>query len=173
MEWPMRKRGDEDQVVRTLQHLLNHHGATLEADGVFGEQTEAAVAAFQNAKQRAALFAENKAQSLPENGVVGAETWEALVVDLEFGAAGDAVRAAQTQLYIRGTLPVVDGVYSMKMNISVRRFQVLKHLPTDGVVDRATWHAMVSDTELPAVAQDLSRDGFDWQAKLRSMLRPE
>ena len=107
------------------------------------------------------------------DGVAGNETWEALIVDLDFGATGHAVRAAQTQLYIRGTLPEVDGVYSMKMNISVRRFQVLKHLETTGVVDRATWHAMVSDTELPSVSRDLSRDGFNWQDKLRSMLRPE
>jgi len=160
-DWPIKKRGDEDQVVRTVQHLLNSHGASLTPDGVFAEQTEEALISFQ------------KAGGLAVDGVVGGTTWEALIVDLEIGARGDAVRAAQTQLYIRGTLPEVDGIYSMKMNISVRRFQVLKHLEADGVVNKATWLAMVGDEDLPAVSQDLSRDGFNWQDNLRSMLRPE
>jgi peptidoglycan hydrolase-like protein with peptidoglycan-binding domain len=159
--WPAKKRGDQDQVVRTVQYLLSSQGSSLPPDGVFGELTEAAVSSFQ------------EAQGIDESGVVGNETWEALIVDLDLGARGDAVKAAQTQLYIRGTLPEVDGVYSMKMNISVRRFQVLKHLETDGVVERETWHAMVSDADLPAVSQELSRDSFNWQDKLRSMLGPE
>jgi peptidoglycan hydrolase-like protein with peptidoglycan-binding domain len=160
-DWPTKKPGDQDQVVRTIQHLLNSRGEDVAPDGVFDDRTQACVASFQ------------KANGLAEDGIVGGDTWEALIVDLELGARGDAVKAAQTQLYIRGTLPEVDGVYSMKMNISVRRLQVLKHLDPHGVVDKATWNAMVSDTDLPAVSRDLSRDSFDWQAKLRSMLRPE
>lgn len=161
LEWPAPMRGDQDQAVRTIQHLLNHHGGAVTPDGVFGAHTESAVRAFQENKE------------LPANGVVGNETWEALIVELEFGSRGDAVRAAQTQLFIRGTLPEVDGIYSMKMNISVHRFQVLKRLATSGTVDRATWKALVGDKDLPAASADLSRDGFDWQTKLRSMLRPE
>lgn len=161
MHWPTRKQGDQDQVVRTLQHLLNFHGAGLSPDGVFGELTQAAVDTFQ------------KANAVPAGGVVGGATWEALIVDLEFGATGDAVRAAQTQLFIRGTLPEVDGTYSMKMNISVRRLQGLKGINPSGVVDTQTWHAMISDTNLPETSRDLSKDGFDWQQKLRSMLRPD
>lgn len=161
MQWPVRKQGDQDQVVRTLQHLLNSHGSGLTADGVFGEATHRAVISFQESK------------GLTPDGATGNDTWEALIINLEFGATGDAVRAAQVQLYIRGTLPEVDGTYSMKMNISVHRFQALKGLASSGVVDAQTWHALISDTNLPEASRDLSRDGFDWQAKLRSMLRPE
>lgn len=161
MQWPVRKKGDEDQVVRTLQHLLNHHGAGLVPDGVFGDTTADAVTAFQQSK------------ALEGDASAGDITWNALIVDLQFGATGDAVRAAQTQLYIRGTLPEVDGTYSMKMNISVHRFQALKGLEASGIVDARTWHALISDTNLPEASRDLSQDGFDWQQKLRSMLRPD
>lgn len=147
--------------MRTLQHLLNFHGAELSPDGVFGDQTAAAVSVFQQAR------------GLGGAGSVDAATWEALIVDLQLGASGDAVRAAQTQLYIRGTLPEVDGVYSMKMNVGVRRFQMLKQLEPDGIINRATWLEMLGDTNLPQASADLSRDGFDWQARLRAMLRPE
>lgn len=161
LQWPVRRQGDEDQVVRSLQHLLNSHEAGLTADGVFGELTHAAVAAFQ------------QGQGFTPDGIAGPAVWNALIVDLRFGATGDAVRAAQTQLYIRGTLPEVDGTYSMKMNISVHRFQALKGLNANGTVDAQTWHALISDTNLPETSRDLSSDGFDWQQKLRSMLRPD
>lgn len=41
------RHGDRSQAVRILQKNLNNHGATLVADGDFGDTTEAAVRAFQ------------------------------------------------------------------------------------------------------------------------------
>ncbi|MBB6153699.1 peptidoglycan hydrolase-like protein with peptidoglycan-binding domain [Pseudomonas sp. JAI115] len=41
------RHGDRSQAVRTLQKNLNRHGAKLEADGAFGDATEAAVRAYQ------------------------------------------------------------------------------------------------------------------------------
>lgn len=49
----------------------------------------------------------------------------------------------------------------------------MKQIAPSGAVDRATWLQMVSDRELPSISRELGDDGFDWQAKLRSMLRPE
>lgn len=111
-EWPVRRQGDRDHVVRTIQLLLSFHGESVNADGVFGAATAEAVARFQSEKGVAA------------DGVVGGETWEALLVEVKKGDRGEAVRAAQAQLYIRGTLPGVDGDFGIKTDISVRRLQV-------------------------------------------------
>lgn len=58
--------GDEGEDVRTVQEQLNELGEDLEADGVFGPLTEAAVRQFQE---------EN---GLDVDGIVGPDTWTAL-----------------------------------------------------------------------------------------------
>lgn len=54
-------KGDSNDDVTQLQKLLG-----INADGVFGDQTEAAVIKFQSA------------HSLDADGIVGARTWSAL-----------------------------------------------------------------------------------------------
>ena len=63
---PLLKRGAKGPDVVHLQERLNAHGASLKADGDFGPATEAAVRAFQGAKQ------------LVADGIVGPKTWAAL-----------------------------------------------------------------------------------------------
>ncbi|MBJ2270041.1 N-acetylmuramidase family protein [Pseudomonas sp. MF6772] len=41
------RHGDRSQAVRTLQKNLNNHGAKLDVDGSYGDNTEAAVRAYQ------------------------------------------------------------------------------------------------------------------------------
>lgn len=41
------RHGDRSQAVRTLQKNLNNHGAKLDVDGSYGDDTEAAVRAYQ------------------------------------------------------------------------------------------------------------------------------
>ncbi len=70
---PQVKKGSKCSEVCTLQMLLNAHnykgknGQALEADGSFGGNTDFAVRAFQNAK------------ALSVDGVVGQNTWSALL----------------------------------------------------------------------------------------------
>ena len=59
-------RGNE---VKYLQHLLNMHGYSLTADGIFGKGTDTAVRDFQT-KCR-----------LTADGIVGTRTWEMLESD--------------------------------------------------------------------------------------------
>ena len=67
-EMPMVAMGSSGDAVTTLQTELNAQGyACGEADGVFGQNTLNAVIAFQTAK------------GLTADGVVGAQTWEALL----------------------------------------------------------------------------------------------
>ncbi len=67
-EMPMVAFGDSGDAVTTLQTELNAQGyACGEVDGIFGQNTLNAVMAFQTAK------------GLTADGVVGAQTWEALL----------------------------------------------------------------------------------------------
>lgn len=62
------RHGDRSQAVRNLQKYLNHHGATLVADGDFGDTTESAVRAFQ---LRAGLVADGVAGSNTQSALAG------------------------------------------------------------------------------------------------------
>ena len=91
-------------TVRSLQYLLNAHGAGLAVDGLFGAKTDAAVRAFQ------------RAHGLVVDGVVSQQTWSAVIVTVHRGSAGPAVQAVQDQANFRngrgdGSLTLqVDGV---------------------------------------------------------------
>lgn len=163
VEWPVKQLGDQDQAVRSLQHLLNFHGATLEPDGVFGEATQAAVKEFQTA------------HALPDDGVVVPATWQALVTDVANGDSGEAVKAAQVQLYVRGTLPTVDGVFGIKTDISVRRFQVFRGLEGTGIVNTDTWRTLLATEYVPMAGGDagVALEGEnDWRTRLLAKIRP-
>lgn len=163
-DWPVLAAGDKHRNVRTLQYLLIHHGHRIEVDGEFGPETERAVKNFQSAA------------GLEPDGRVSQPVWLKLVTDVTMGDSSDAVRAAQVQLLYRRTLPDVDGVFGMKTDISVRRFQVVKRLPADGTVNAATWQQMLSDEFLPGQpgpgSNEEEVDPSDWRAQLLSKLRP-
>ncbi|MFH9575634.1 peptidoglycan-binding protein [Streptomyces sp. NPDC017454] len=59
--------GDRGPAVTAAQRLLAAHGHPVPANGVFGEETAQAVTAFQTAR------------ALAPDGVVGPDTWSALV----------------------------------------------------------------------------------------------
>ena len=133
--WPTTRQGAKDDSVTTLQYLLLAHGHTVTVDGVFGAQTGDAVRAFQWAK------------NLPDNGVVCPATWEALIVEVRPGAAGNAVRGVQREFQ----QAVADGVYGPETEKAIRAFQEAvratgTEIVPDGVVGPKTWRALVSGT---------------------------
>src|SRR3954451_18662790 len=141
--WPVVRQGDDGHPVRTLQYLLRARGEGVTVDGVFGPRTEAAVRAFQTAHH------------LTVDGVVGANTWRALVVTVRRGSERDAVRGVQEEFQFRnlsgdpGKGLAVDGVFGPKTEEAVRGFQQALHadIPSvvvDGVVGPVTWQALVS-----------------------------
>jgi len=91
--WPVLRQGPNSTwpkvTVRSLQYLLNAHGARLGVDGAFGPLTRNAVIAFQRAHYLAA------------SGVADAATWLALIVTVRKGSTGPAVRAVQDQVNFR------------------------------------------------------------------------
>lgn len=89
------KRGASGETVRTLQRVL-----CLEADGIFGAKTEAAVLSFQ------------RAHGLVADGVVGPKTWAAL----QNGAAAEQ--------------PTGDGVVYLPLDVHItaRKNRQIKYL---------------------------------------------
>jgi peptidoglycan hydrolase-like protein with peptidoglycan-binding domain len=141
--WPIVRQGANGHPVRTLQDLLRARGHAVTVDGDFGSQTEAAVRAFQGER------------SLAVDGVVGLDTWSALIVTVRRGSQGDAVRGVQEEFQFRNLSGdpskglAVDGIFGPKTEEEVRGFQQALHtdipsVTVDGIVGPVTWQALVS-----------------------------
>ncbi len=158
--------GDTGVAVATLQHYLmvaatfDNSLPTVTENGVFDQQTEAAVRAFQ------------AQQGLAVDGLVGRDTWNALVDTYDRiltslppdslerseiypgrflvpGQQGNNVRdlqlflnrAAEIRPFIQ---PVtVDGIYGPQTEAAVRAVQEWANIPQNGVVGPVTWDVIV------------------------------
>jgi peptidoglycan hydrolase-like protein with peptidoglycan-binding domain len=141
--FPVLKMGDKGKEVLHLQDLLG-----IAMDGDFGPGTKAAVAAFQ------------KKGGLYSDGIVGGQTWSALLASnekkpggkkatadkagrsrapLRLGDRGEDVAFLQTQLGI-----AADGDFGPNSREAVMKFQKKKGLTADGVVGRKTWDALLA-----------------------------
>jgi peptidoglycan hydrolase-like protein with peptidoglycan-binding domain len=135
--WPQLTISTQGEAVKSLQYLLQQSGATLSVSGVdgkFGQETLQAVTAFQ------------KAQGITADGVVGQKTWLALIVTVQQGSQGAAVRAVQSQLKSRGQAVTVDGNFGGQTDSAVRAYQQARGLTVDGQVGPQTWKALLTGT---------------------------
>jgi peptidoglycan hydrolase-like protein with peptidoglycan-binding domain len=141
--FPLVRKGDQQHPVQTLQHLLRARGQTLTVDGIFGAKTDAAVRAFQRQK------------ALAVDGIVGPNTWSALILTVKQGSQGDAVRGVQEEFQFRNLSGdpskglQIDGIFGPKTDAAVRGFQDALHqdipsVAVDGIVGPVTWRALVS-----------------------------
>jgi peptidoglycan hydrolase-like protein with peptidoglycan-binding domain len=142
--WPTLSAGQAGSQVSTVQYLLRQRGETLAADGDFGALTKSAVQRFQTAN------------GLGPDGVVGPLTWVKLVVSLDAGATGEAVRALQTQLNRYGPGLGVDGTFAGGTSSSVTAFKTEHALGTGTAVTAAVWQWLVGGGGLPVAITDQS-----------------
>ena len=157
--WPIQRRGDRGENVRTVQHLLRHHGSPVAADRIFGPQTEDAVRRFQRDRE------------LSVDGVVGDRTWPALIVLVRRRSKGEPVRAVQRQLNARRSSLAVDGDFGLQTERAVRQFQQDQGLLIDGIVGTDTWHALVSAPVTgPAVRRNIAHVSQTERDKLRDAI---
>ena len=127
--WPIIRRGTPATgLATTIQYLLRAKGATITADGAFGTGTETAIKSFQSAN------------GLTADGIVGASTWEKLIVTLRAGDSGEAVKALQNQLSTQGYSATVDGAFGPGTTSQVQSFQANRQLTVDGVVGLNSWN---------------------------------
>ena len=136
--WPLVKRGDEIFPVRSLQDVLRARNHPVGVDGIFGPLTEAAVKAFQ------------QGNGLAADGIVGPLTWPKLVVQVQNGSTGDAVRGVQEVIKFHdqsdgeGTPIQIDGIFGPRTEAWVRGFQTAVGTASDGIVGPITWRALIS-----------------------------
>ena len=159
------KVGSTGSDVRTMQQYLNGLGVVytginrLDVDGKFGDNTRNATMRFQ------------KQFSLNPDGVIGQNTWNAIVAVylsvaayrpldvttkypgvLYNGSSGDSVRFLQSYLNaVRAqfgyTWPVlnVDGKYGKNTALAVSGYQYAYNLAVDGKVGQNTWASIVPE----------------------------
>jgi peptidoglycan hydrolase-like protein with peptidoglycan-binding domain len=135
-DWPLFRLGDEGPEVYAIQHLLRSHGYNLTADGKFGPQTRTEVRNFQIAK------------GLGADGIVGPNTWAALIQgkQLDAGDTGQPVRALQVLLREKFGFGAVnvDADFGPITDDAVREFQDEYDLAVDGIVGPDTWQALIA-----------------------------
>ena len=146
-DWIQVETGRAGPLAGTVQYLLRVHGYSVTVDDQVGPDTTAAIKAFQTFR------------GLTSDGIVGNQTWPALIVDVSEGDQSDAVRAAQDQLRYRD-LPecknlTVDGDFGPLTDAAVRAFQtyvrdnqavwVDEPVVVDGIVGINTGYAIVLD----------------------------
>jgi peptidoglycan hydrolase-like protein with peptidoglycan-binding domain len=136
--YPNQSLGNRGVDVKALQGFLMHEGAPLRVDGVFGTSTDATVRAFQTAN------------GLTVNGQADDRTWVALVVRVESGSTGEAVRALQRQLNEKRLAGlVVDGVFGAPTKAALLAFQRHTGLAQTGIAGPLTWRYLISAFERP------------------------
>lgn len=146
-------KGMRGNDVRDLQNLLMDAGYSVGkagADGIFGNDTFRAVAAFQ------------EDHGLPVNGVADPATIKAIdtaaygdsaadengeifwLPDLKAGDKGNAVTLLQTALSIRGfECGAADGVFGPKTQAALNRFKEDRGMDSDGIVTQEVWKKLL------------------------------
>ncbi|MFE0699488.1 peptidoglycan-binding protein [Streptomyces sp. NPDC058872] len=79
------RKGNSGSAVKAAQVQLNRYGAGLAVDGAFGDGTDAKVRGFQSS------------HGLDADGVVGPDTWRALVTGSSGGTGGGGGLLTHTQ----------------------------------------------------------------------------
>lgn len=130
--------GASGTEVLELRKLLTHWDIPLQSFSErFDTSLEESVKSFQ------------RRMFLPEDGVVGSQTWQALYMGaprhmptLSRGFSGQEVELLQAALQATGEVLSVDGVFGLLTEKAVRNFQRRKGLIVDGVVGISTWRAL-------------------------------
>lgn len=137
--YPQIQLGSKGDAVSTLQLALNRLGYALAIDADFGQLTQGAVRAYQNA------------HGLLVDGVCGPATWGAINASragtvfpgtVRIGSTGGVVRQVQQQLYYRGYALAIDGQFGLLTQGQVQAFQKNHSLQVDGIVGVHTWTSL-------------------------------
>lgn len=155
--WPTLRRGDKGPSIRKLKELLSEAGYDdVEGGNSFGARTREAVRSYQQTRK------------LEVDGIVGLQTWTALLNDfppvaaddpspfkvesrtvpdrptLESRSRGSEVEELQRRLADGGFDPgSVDGVFGPRTRAAVVAFQKASGLETDGICGPRTWKALL------------------------------
>ncbi len=134
LPWVTLQNGSSGRDVVSAQYLLRARGQNINADGQFGNGTKTAVQNFQSAN------------ALSVTGIINADTWEKLIVTVQNGSSGDAVKAVQDQLVNDfGYTLSIDGAFGNGTKNAVQNFQRSRDSTDDGIVVLSTWSALITN----------------------------
>ena len=161
----MRRDNEINKPIRNLQRALRRLSYEYESipavvpDGIFGEDTENAVKAFQ------------RQFNLPQTGVVNQTTWDKIIVEyekllekytegrtvavfpspfflIELDDENEIVLVVQALIaglsnrYDNFNRAEITGRYSQKDMDNIKTLQQISGLPQTGIVDKNTWDAL-------------------------------
>ncbi|MGW7003836.1 NlpC/P60 family protein [Streptomyces sp. NPDC054933] len=161
--------GSTGNCVRSLQTLLNSHGASLTVDGDFGPATDSTVRNFQTshglsadgqvgADTKAALYATGSGSGTPTgSGPVDLRTSCGILAE---GSSGACVSTLQQLLNGKGYSLTADGNFGSATDSAVRSFQARAGLQVDGQVGANTKDALYGATPPPLPTGNGSRDAI-------------
>jgi len=154
---PALRNGDRGPSVKRLNEILATNGFAAPSSSVFGSKTLLAVQSYQ------------KSRKLTVDGIVGLQTWTALLKDLpevadtdpspfkvessahperptlESPAESAVVEELQRHLIDEGLDPgSVDGVFGRNTTAAVTAFQRASGLTPDGVCGPLTWRTLLT-----------------------------
>jgi peptidoglycan hydrolase-like protein with peptidoglycan-binding domain len=142
VQFPTVDAGSIGAEVTAAQYLLREHDSTSDhVTGVFDEETKEAIRRF-----------EATLPAVPDDGILGPLTWSELVVPIQQGMEGDAVRAIQTLLNNEGAELVIDGRFGPRTHAAVVAFERDNGFHVDGIVDDDVWKLLVARAAAPAAA---------------------
>lgn len=155
--WPTVRKGDSGPTVKSLNEMLAEADFDAPNSSRFASRTHSAVKAYQESRR------------LTVDGIVGLQTWTALLKDLpaipasgvspfkieskptpgrplvESGDEGPVVEELQRRLDDEGFDPgEIDGIFGPKTKSSVIAFQKSNGLEVDGIVGPQTWRALLT-----------------------------
>jgi len=144
----MLKYGTTDERVAELQSRLMELGYmdSDETTDYFGSMTKTAVYRFQ------------RQHGLEQDGIVGQETWDAIMSDdaqhyaIMNGTYGDDVKEIQQRLYELGYLDSsseVTGYFGDMTEAAVKKLQELNKITADGKIGSETFNLLYSDSVTP------------------------
>ena len=147
--------GDRGDQIVAIQNALVRNGSSIAVDGDYGTGTKEAVKAFQASR------------GLEVDGIVGAQTYEALMgaampenvssrfiekthitdqgrknVMFPLVTTNNAISVVQQALANEGYNIAVDGVFGVGTEQAVRQFQASRGLEVDGIVGKDTFYAL-------------------------------
>jgi peptidoglycan hydrolase-like protein with peptidoglycan-binding domain len=142
VQFPTVDAGSVGAEVTSAQYLLREHDPTNDhVTGVFDEATKEAIRRF-----------EATLPAVPDDGILGPLTWSELVVPIQRGMEGDAVRAIQTLLNSEGAELVIDGRFGPRTHAAIVAFEQNNGFHIDGIVDDDVWKLLVARAAAPAPA---------------------
>jgi cell wall-associated NlpC family hydrolase len=147
--------GDRGTQIATIQQALANNGYSITIDGDYGAGTQSAIKEFQashgleaDGVVGAATYAALVGSDMPENttarftekAVAGFSAAPAMTVPVV--TAANEIRVIQQSLANQGYNVDVDGVFGVGTEQAIQQFQSSHGLETDGVVGQATFYEL-------------------------------